>query len=384
MKKIYYLLALIALAFTSCQKQPIIPVGVNTPGSAYTKQLTITLASTDYKSLPNKVYPTTTLNFATLADAKTYIPTILNTKYPQLDNGSTAAVTFSLAAPTVTLADSTNANTAYTLTPADYLLLPKNTFTDFSTAQILSWLPYKYPTPVNNQLAVLTYTYFESGATSNSGIPATDAFLYTNGVWTKIYRVSAAQYLSVGRGVNNWFIATDVPVLATYLNTFLKADPLVMTTAHVGDIKYVNYRYLTTYQKVMLLTFDGTNWVNTPTTATLAFGKSGGTWAPDNTVFYTMVQADFTIISTSTAGSALARANIASFADFNTSATTDATYWSDADIQAGIAFLLKSKYGTTAVVNQKFTITYAVYNFGVITNRTKTYQYDGTNFNFLQ
>jgi len=384
MKKIYYLLALVVLAFTSCQKQPILPVGVNAPGSAYTKQLTITLASSDYKSLPNKVYPTTTLNFATIADAKLYIPTILNTKYPQLDDGSTASVSFALAAPAITLADSTNANTAYTLTNADYLLLPKNTFTDFSTAQILSWLPYKYPNPVNNQLAVLTYTYFESGATSNAGIPATDAFLYTNGAWQKIYRVSNAQYASVGRGVNNWFIATDVPSLVSYINTFLKADVVVMATAKTGDVKYVNYRYLTTNQKVIALTFDGSNWVNTATVATLAFGKSGGTWAPDNTVFYTMVQADFTIISTSTAGTAAARANIASFADFNTSASTDATYWSDADIQAGIAFLLKTKYGTTAVANQKFTITYAVYNFGVITNRTKTYQYDGTTFNFLQ
>jgi len=378
MKKLYYLMAFVALVVTACKKQPIIPTG------AYTKSVTITLAQTDYKSLGSTVYASTSYNFNTVADAKTYIPTILNSKYPQLGDGSTAIVTFALAAPVVTLADSTNANTAYTLTAADYLLLPGNRFTDFSTAQILSWLPFKYPTPAANQLAVLTYTYFESGATSNAGIPATDAFLYLNGSWQKIYRVSSAQYTSVGRGVNNWFIATDVPVLTSYLNAFLKADTKVMANAHIGDVMYVNYRYLTTFQKVMPLTFDGTNWVNSSTSSSFSFLRSGGKWAPDNTVFYTMVQADYTTISNSTLGSVAGRANIASFPDFNTSAVTDATYWADADIQNGIILVLKARYGSTAVVNQKFVVTYAVYNFGVVTNRTKTYKYDGTNFVFVQ
>jgi len=378
MKKLHYLIAFIALIFTACKKQPVIPTG------AYTKSLSVTLTQSDYKSLGSTVYSSKSYNFNTLADAKTYIPTILDSKYPQLGDGSTAMVTFTLAAPVVTLADSTNANTAYTLTAADYLLLPGNKFTDFSTAQMLSWLPYKYPNPVANQLAVLTYTYFESGATSNSGIPATDAFLYLNGSWQKIYRISAAQYTSVGRGVNNWFIATDVPVLLNYLNTFLKADTKVMATAHVGDVIYVNYRYLTTYQKVMPLTYDGTNWVNIATNASFSFMKSGGKWAPDNTVFYTIVQADYTTISNSTLGTVAGRTNIASFPDFNTSAPTDATYWSDADIQAGLILVLKAKYGSTALVNQKFVVTYAVYNFGVVTNRTKTYMYDGTNFVFVQ
>jgi hypothetical protein len=377
MKKIYYLLALIAIAFTACKKQPLISTG------AYTKSLTITLAKSDYQSLGNTVYSSKSFNFNTTADAKTYIPTILNTKYPQLGDGSVAIVTFSLAAPSIILADSTNANTAYSLTIADYALLPGNKFTDFSTAQILSWLPYKFPSPVNNQLAVLSYTYFESGATSFAGVPATDAFLYTNGSWQKIYRVSAAQYTSVGRGVNNWFIATDVPTITFYINSFLKADTKVMAAAQVGSVIYVNYRYLTTYQKIMPLTFDGSNWVNNATPSSFSFLKSGGNWAPDNTVFYTMVQADYTTISTSTVGTQPARDNIAKFPDFNISASTDPTYWADIDIQNGILFLVKAKYSSIAVANQKFVITYAVYNSGVVTNRTKTYQYDGTNFNFI-
>src|SRR6185437_3975814 len=137
-------------------------------------------------------------------------------------------------------------------------------------------------------------------------------------------------------------------------------------------------------QKVMPLSYDGTHWVNTSTTSSFSFMKTGGKWAPDNTVFYTMVQADYTTISNFALGSAAGRTNIVSFPDFNTSVPTDATYWSDADIQAGLILVLKARFGSTAVVNQKFVVTYAAYNFGVVSNKKKTYQYDGTNFVFVQ
>src|ERR1700761_4670259 len=93
MKKIYYLLALVAVGFTACQKQPI--VGLGGSGSSEVKALNITLASADYATLGKTVYAYNTKNFASDADAKQYIPTILNTQYPQLSNGSTANITFS-------------------------------------------------------------------------------------------------------------------------------------------------------------------------------------------------------------------------------------------------------------------------------------------------
>jgi hypothetical protein len=376
MKKIFYLLALFSMAFTACQKQPVIAP------ATYTKAMTITLATTDYKLLPSTAYPYKSFNFNSAADANTYIPQILNAKEPQLGNGSTAIVTFTVAPSSIAIPDSTNANTAYTLTAADYTLLPGNKFTDFSTAQILSWLPYKYLTPVPNQLAVLSYTYFESGATSNSGVPATDAFLYLNGAWQKIYHVSSAQYASVGRGNNNWFIASDISSSATipsYINTFLKSDPVVTATAKTGDVKYVNYRYLTTYQKVLALTYNGTNWVTNATQSTLSFLKNNGTWIADPTVYLTLSSADYSYIGTTNAGTTAARANVAQFKDFNISATTDATYWSDSDLNNAFVALLAYKY-TSPIKDQVFNVTYAVYKFGVISNVTKVFTYNGTAF----
>src|ERR1700761_2991032 len=147
MKKIYYLLALIAVAFTACQKQAVVPQ------PAYTKAMTITLASGDYALLPTGNYAKNQGSFNNTADAKASIPVILNSKEPQLGNGSTANVTFNLAVPTIKVAsstatvDSTFSHLTYTVTAADYGAvngivvatgLPK--FSDFSPAQVLTFL----------------------------------------------------------------------------------------------------------------------------------------------------------------------------------------------------------------------------------------------------
>ncbi len=94
MKKIYYLLALIVLAFTACQKQPLVPL----PPLTKTATLTFTLAPADYALLPSADYPHSSLNFNSTTDADMYIPLILAAKESaQLNNGSTATVTYTIA-----------------------------------------------------------------------------------------------------------------------------------------------------------------------------------------------------------------------------------------------------------------------------------------------
>jgi len=91
MKKIYYLLALLTMAFTACQKQPVVPVSSLTKTAA----LTFTLAPADYQLLPSTAYPYLSFSFNSTADADNYIPMILNAKESaQLNNGSTASVTY--------------------------------------------------------------------------------------------------------------------------------------------------------------------------------------------------------------------------------------------------------------------------------------------------
>jgi len=403
MKKIYYLLAFIGLsaAFTACNPldktykqlgdlpaptvKPVPPISV-----------TITLTAADYGLLPTTNYANTRYGFLTSGDAKTGVAAILAGKYPTAADKSTAVVTYGIANPSVIVADSTFSKVAYTVVnPTDYTAsasVTGTTFKDYSDAQVLLFLQYKYPTPVANQLSVLTYQYYLSGVTPSSGVTTTDSFLYLNGAWVKIYTVSPAQYAAAGHSTYNQFVAGDAPAtIVGYINTFLKADPNVSATAKYGDVKYVSYNYYasstkSTYQRVQVVTFDGTNWVTTPiASAPLTFAKNNGVWVADNTVNYTLTAADYKYMgNNTTAGSVAGRANIVQYPDFNISASTDATYWSDTDIQGAIITFLQYKYGSTAVANQKFIITYLVYNKGATSNVTKTFQYNGTAFAFVQ
>jgi len=358
MKKIYYLLAFVAIAFASCNP------------------LDNTYKALDATPAPQSLTLTITTAYASTAAAKTAIPTLLNTKYGDYPNGSTATITYPVAASITP--DSTYTHVAYTLLPADY----GNSFGDFSAAQVLAYLNAKYPTPAANQLAVLTYVYFENGISASTPLPVTDSFLYLNGSWTKIYTISQAQYVSINRP-NGYFVSNstgtnDAPNLILYLNTFLKADPSVMGPAKVGDIKYVSFRYTATYQKVIPLMFDGTNWVDK---LSLNFLKLNGTWVPDPTVYVTEPAVgnnpDIVFLSTTSIGTTAGRSNVLQYGDFNIESTSQ-YYWSDTDLQAAFAAILLHKF-PTPIQGIPYKVTYYAYT-GTDTAVTKTYYFNGTAF----
>jgi hypothetical protein len=365
MKKIYYLLALIAVVFTACQKQPVVGP------AAYTKTMTLTLAESDYQLLPTSDYPHSTFSFDNTADANTYIPIILNARDPQLGNGSTANVTYTISSPYFKLADSVYKDVAYTLTNADYTLLPGNTFTDFSASQILKWLPYKYPAPVSNQLAVLTFNYFSSPSTTVQ----TFSYLYTGGAWQQIYMISNAQYASVGRSNFNQFTSADDANLIAYLSGILKADIALSATAKYGDMQYVSFNYYftstkSTYQRVIPLLYNGSSWIHTASiTNTLSYVKSGGTWIADPTVYYTLKTADTKLIAASTIGTAAQRTNLGQYGDFSG--------WAAADIQSAMILVLTTDFPSPKL-NIDYKITYLNYTGGSDVPTTLTFQNNGT------
>jgi hypothetical protein len=371
MKKIYYSLLLLTLAFTACQKQP------NLVPSTYTKAMVLTLQASDYQLLPSKDYPYSTLSFDNVTDAKLYIPMILNARDPQLGNGSTAKITYNISSPYLKVADTVFKDVAYTLTNADYLLLPGNKYTDFSIAQMLSWLPYKYTTPVANQLAVLTFNYYNSTTTVQ-----TFSFLYLNGAWQQIYQVTPAQYAAFGRGAYNQFTTADAANLPAYLNALLKADVAVASTAKYGQTEYVSFNYYVsgssggTFQRVMPLVFDGTNWVNTSTvTNTLSFVKSGGTWIPDPTVYYTLTTADTKLIgnpagtNNQTIGTSAQRANLYQYGDFSG--------WAAADLNNAIILVLTTDF-PKPTLNVNYDVTYLNYTGGADVPTVLIFKNNGT------
>jgi hypothetical protein len=366
MKKIYYLLALLPFAFTACQKQPnVLPGG-------YTKTLNLTLGASDYASLGSTVYASKIQNFHSDSDAKMYIPTILNNEYPQFGNGAKANIVFS---EQPMLADSIYKDEQYTLvtTPVnDYKLLPGNNFSDFSIAQALSWLPYKFTAPSDPQLEILTFAWY-NGQTTIPG--STFAFLYFNGSWKLAYLLSPAQYVAVGHPAYNQFTSADEANIPSYLNATLKADPSIMATAKVGSIQYVSFNFYNsakaTTQRVFAMVYNGTNWVKTATNS-LAFLKSGGTWIPDPTVYYTLTTADTKFIAglTTTGASSALLTNLGSYGDFETSWTSD---------ELNIAFIaVLAKDFPAPKVNVNYVVTYLLYTNGADVNTTATFYYNGS------
>jgi len=379
MKKIYYLLAFAGLLSAGCQKQPLISSA--TINASEVKTLNLTLAASDYSTLGSTVYAYKTNNFNSTADAKQYIPTILNDEYPQLSNGSKANVTFSQNQQ-VALVDSVYKDQQYTLvtTPVnDYKLLPGNTFSDFSIAQVLAWLPYKFPTPAATQEEILTFAYYNGQATAT----ATFAFLYFNGTWRQAYLLTAAQYISVGHPAFSQFTSSDDANIPSYLNAILKADPSVMATAKVGSVEYVSFNYYNsakvTTQRVMTLTFDGANWtIQAP--ATLAFLKSGGTWIADPTVYYTLTTADTQLIAASSIGGtafAATLTNLGKYGDFESTWTSLSTPTKNSYLDQAMILVLTHDFPTPKV-NINYVVSYLNYVGGADVLTPLIFQYNGT------
>jgi len=372
MKKIYYLFTWmsIAIAFVSCK--PLSKTYNALDGMPKTpKTLTYTLQAADYALLPTTVPANKALGFTSVADANANIPTILNYKFFDYPDGSNGNITYTSTPVTVKLADSVLKDVAYTLTKADYLLLPNNTFTDFSSTQILTWLPYKYPNPIANQLAVLTFTYYNPPTTAT----ATFSYLYLNGAWQQIYMITPAQYTSVGRGGYNQFTSADDASLNSYLNAILKADVALSATAKVGDVTYVSFNYYNsakaTDQRVLPLVYNGTNWITTSLTYnTLTFVKSSGNWIQDPTVYYTLNKADLTLIGNSAIGTSANRTDLVKYGDWETS-------WTTADIQSAIILVLNADFPKPKL-NINYKVTYLYYTGGADVPTVAIFQNNGT------
>ncbi|MDP9076185.1 MAG: hypothetical protein M3O71_02080 [Bacteroidota bacterium] len=407
MKKILFNLlglAAIATAISSCKPMDKTYKALDgLPGTA--KTLTYTVQAADY--INTNVYPSSSAvykakGFTSNADANANVPALLNFKFFDYPDGSNANITFTPLTGSVVLADSVFKDVSYTLTNDDYLLLPGNKYADFSIAQVLSWLPYKYPTPANNQLQVLSWTFYPTINTTPAVYPglyvsttagvttATGSFLYVNGAWTNIYQVTPTQYSSVGRGQYNQFTTADDAALISYFNTFLKNDPYIAGNSKAGSVQYISFNYYVaksgsgatakpavTSQRVIQLTFDGTNWSRTSAATTLTFVKSKGTWIPDPTVYYITKASDYALIGNSTIGTADGRSNYAQYGDFNIQQGSQ-YFWTEADIESALVLMLKTDF-PNATVGIPYKITYLIYT-GATTSTTLTFKFDGTNW----
>lgn len=386
-KNILYLLAFFAVIFTSCNP---LKDEINNIKLA-PKTLTLTLTAADYGLLPKENYAQKALYFNTTADANEFISIILNAKFAPLADGNKALVTYNSSPAQVKPADSLLSSTGavptqYLVLAADYSAINGNANQNFTAANVIKFLDAKFPVKVENQLIVLNYFYFESGATTSAGVQVNDTFLYLKGAWVKAYQVTQAQYVSAGKLSVFNFGSADEPNLNAYFNTFLKSDASVSGKAKIGDVKYVSFAFFSsskTYQRIKALVFDGTNWgTKSVPVGPLAFLKKKGTWIPDPTVYVTLNnRVDFAVLDKSGVATEAAIANAIPNSSFAIDGSGN--NWTEEQIMKALILILNTKFASAPVDETVvYKVTYRLFNKGISTT-VKSFAKTSTGFVFV-
>ena len=248
MKKIYFILSLSVIALlSSCSedynehnfsgyKDAAAPKNVAT--------YTYTLATADYSTISKAVLATVTTKadsatataigtnkyFLSSTTASTSIPLFLKTKYPYVDEGSSATVNYNLSIDTTTIV----AANKYTLVAADYTSMGTATGTpgqykDFTSAISPDYyiplflkrifngtkgdvklIRYQYYTTKNSQLVSVYVFNGTDWVNANTGSQGVKSFVYKGGKWLDILI-----YKGLASGLNDF-----TPVIVTGAQTW--------------------------------------------------------------------------------------------------------------------------------------------------------------------
>lgn len=367
-KYIYVVASFAALTFTACDPMEDVYEELDSKiSSEYKADIKAELSESDYEfykdSKTAPAYVASGYYFTSEDEASELIPAILDNKYPQVGEGTKAAIVYNML--TFKFGDNNVKGDVleYEVTEEDYAL-GGSKYTSFDKeSQVVSFLNAKYPNATEGTLAVLSYTWY-NGSADPRYTDVTDSYYFTNGAWVDAYHVADADYVAAGRNRFNNFTSSDDDVLADHFNIFLSNTQVGYKA---GDVKYVSYAYYNgkaTVQQVMAMTFNGTKWVAVEgdliVDATLRFQKKSGEWVADRSISYNLVAGDYTWIADqpniSTEGN---RTNLKKYGNFNMYS------WTAEDVLFGISELLKYKF-PDAPVGQKYTVTYDTYPDGLV------------------
>jgi hypothetical protein len=380
MKKIVYLLSALMLAFTACDPMEdayneldAIADGKQDKGIVVNK----TFVAADYQFFKTPA-PTVAsrLAFSSEDQAVELLPSFINDKFKHLKEGAVVNITFNQALyPTLSNTVATNARV--TISSSEYTAIGR-TDRITSSADLITYLNFKYPTPVERQLVAITYKVSDP-ADNTKTVTMKDSFFFMDGSWMKVYHVTDAEYASTGNGKFNNFDSNSDAHLLNYINQFLTnyyvKNGLV---AKVGDVQYVSYAYFGggTNQRLAVMVYNGTKWIEAVTqfTAnTLKFKKTKGAWVVDLTITYILPRADYNWIGIDNPspnyGTAVNRANVAQFGSYFTQFSTDTRYWTQEEINKSLIALIKHKFPNPKE-GIKFEMVYKVYSGSTETKST--------------
>jgi len=297
MKKIFLLLTVFSMVFTSCNPLEDIYEELDKKVNVISGEATITLTDADYSDL-NLSFG----NFSSLNDAKTKLPPFLSKKYPAWGKESLASVTFKL----YNKKNDEKSLKIYEVTSADYTANGHNYGNFDSFSDISDFLDVKYPAAAHRLLVSLTYKYYSGGTTYTFE----NGFINNSGTWEMSTGISDAEYAAMGQGRAQFNSETEalakIPVYAKTKFQYAgkKAGDIegIMYKLYVTDTQDVDddgrTDDKTVYSFVAFFIYDGANWTkyNNVINETIKFGHDGTNWVPDNTIKYTLTAADYTLV----------------------------------------------------------------------------------------
>jgi hypothetical protein len=208
-----------------------------------------------------------------------------------------------------------------------------------------------------------------SGDTNSKG----EYFMYSGGSWEavdNVYYLSSADFDSMGTGsgqpgqYNNFSSSTSPN---NYLPAFME---ITFPYGQEEEELFVIYDYYSSssgaQRRGNLYTLTGGMWTGHQSTiqTSLQFGYDNGLWVPDNTIRHTIAQSDYDYIAanySATDGFADAVSSMAQYGNFDRR-SSNAAYWSDAMLTTVFADLLDNVIAPNADNDQKYVLTFDIYN----------------------
>ncbi|MEE9408348.1 MAG: hypothetical protein V3V28_09760 [Polaribacter sp.] len=332
-------------------------------------------------------------NEETIEVRRTKIQTILLNNFPNAEDGSKYNVTYAVydgSAGTLEMLVKQQKNepnasltTDYTLTDADFTLVGNGRFKNFDIrqgraeetiearrAKIEMILLNNNPTTATGDLYNVTYAVWEGFASTRVMLvefngtgydifSTTSYELYTFALeeattrftltdkWAAPITFTSSEYVIMGQRFPN-FSDTDEAIynIGIYLRTLY---PFATPDTFVA-VEY-NYYNSGVSQRNVNYVFDGSVWNAVPSVidTVLQFGHNGTTWVPDNTIKYTLTNADYTLVGNG------------SYGNFDVRAGKDEETVESRRVKINTILLANfPQYG----VDQKFSVSYNVWKPG--------------------
>jgi hypothetical protein len=286
MKKIIYLFMALGLIFTACDPMEDIHDVIDAQKEIISGEATFELSDDDYDELDLSYG-----NFNSIDDAKAMIPNLLSNKYPVWGDGSLATVTFKWYNR-----KNTYSKNVYELSDDEHNAITGGSYGNFDRDyHVTNYLEATYPDAEEGDFHSLRYRFYAGGEST-----LTDGFYFENGEWNRITGFTPDEYKTMGNGYPNFGSHDEaeakIPIALI--------DKYKFAAKEAGDIVGAMYELYkgggVTKSYTSNFIFDGSAWskYNNVANETIKFGHDGNVWVPDNTIKYTLTQADYDSLGT--------------------------------------------------------------------------------------